>query len=90
MQILTKHIRVSKLGKEHSYTRTLTVVVLRCDSCGEIFERPKSKIETKRLSNHYFHCCADCDNKRFAQRKGIERKQIWDKPASITADISKL
>lgn len=84
------HTRISKLGKEHSYTRKKTLVVFRCDSCREIFSRDRASMSPKRLSNNYFHCCAHCDNKRFAQKKGAERRTIWDKPASSLDDISRL
>ena len=64
--------------------------VFRCDSCREIFTRDRAKMSPKRLSNNYFHCCSHCDAKRFAQRKGAERRTIWDKPASSLDDISRL
>jgi hypothetical protein len=83
------YTRVSKLGKDHQYTRRKTLAILRCDNCGEIFERPLKNIDRKRLSNNYFHCCSNCDAKRFAQRKGIERKKIWDMPASVDWPVGK-
>ena len=86
----TKHTRTSKLGVEHEYKRTRTLAVFRCDNCGEGFCRPKEKISPKRLNNNYFHCCEHCDAKRFAQKKGVERRLIWDMPVSSTADISRL
>ena len=89
-KIISKHTRKSKLGKEHTYIRTQTVCVFRCDQCSEQFERPQSKIEPKRRSNTYFHVCTQCDNKKFAQKKGAERRTIWDRPASSADDISKI
>ena len=86
----TQHTRTSKLGVEHQYNRTRTLAVFRCDNCGEGFCRPKEKISPKRLNNNYFHCCEHCDAKRFAQKKGVERRLIWDMPVSSTADISRL
>jgi len=86
----TVHTRTSKLGVEHQYNRTRTLAVFRCDNCGEGFCRPKEKISPKRLNNNYFHCCEHCDAKRFAQKKGVERRLIWDMPVSSTADISRL
>jgi hypothetical protein len=86
----TKHTRTSKLGKEHEYNRTRTLAVFRCDNCGELFRRLKEKISPKRLNNNYFHCCEHCDAKRFAQKKGVERRLIWDMPVSSTANISRL
>ena len=84
------HTRISKLGREHTYNRTRTLAVFRCDNCGEGFRRPKEKISPKRLNNNYFHCCEHCDAKRFAQKKGVERRLIWDMPVSSTTDISRL
>jgi hypothetical protein len=84
-----KHIRISKLGKAHEYTRKQTVAMFRCDNCDELFERTLKTVDRKRLSNNYFHCCSNCDAKRFAQRKGIERKQIWDMPASVDLPVGK-
>ena len=81
--------RPSKNGKVHSYCRRQTVATFRCDCCGSIFERSLKKVQRKRLSNNYFHCCSNCDCKRFAQRKGVERKQIWDLPASVDLPVGK-
>jgi hypothetical protein len=85
----TQHVRISKLGTEHAYTRNKTVAVFRCDNCDELFERDLKKIQTKRLNNNYFHVCSNCDAKRFAQRKGVERKKIWDMPASTELPVGK-
>lgn len=85
----SQYVRVSKLGIEHAYTRNKTIAEFRCDNCDEIFERELKKVSSKRLSNNYFHCCAKCDSKRFAQRKGVERKKIWDMPASVELPVGK-
>lgn len=82
--------RTSKLGQEHEYTRNRTYAVFRCDNCSEIFKRLKGSVDSKRLSNNYFHCCDHCDSKRFAQKKGAERRTIWNMPVSSTKDISRL
>ena len=84
------HERTSKLGHKHEYTRKKSIVVLRCDNCKEIFTRPKGSMDPSRLSNNYFHVCSNCDSKRFAQKKGVERKHIWDTPVSSLDDISRL
>ena len=86
----TQYTRISKLGQEHQYNRTRTVAVFRCDNCGELFKRLREKVSPKRLNNNYFHCCEHCDAKRFAQKKGAERRTIWDMPVSSNLDISKL
>ena len=86
---LNQYVRVSKCGTTHNYTRKKTVAVLRCDACDSIFERDLKHMDKKRLSNNFFHCCSVCDYKRFAQRKGVEQKQIWNMPASVDLPVSK-
>lgn len=88
-KVNTEHTRKSKLGKTHVYTRIKTIVELRCDNCDSVFTRDLKKISKARLSNNYFHVCSECDAKRFAQRKGVENKQIWDMPADSDLEISK-
>lgn len=84
------YTRKSKLGQEHEYIRKHTISIFRCDNCSEIFTRLRSKMDPKRLSNNYFHCCSNCDPKRFAQKKGAERRTIWDKTVNSDLDISRL
>jgi hypothetical protein len=86
---LNQYSRISKCGITHTYKRKKTLAVLRCDNCDSVFERDLKHIDRKRLSNNYFHCCAKCDAKKFAQRKGVEQKKIWDMPASIDLPVSK-
>jgi len=85
----TKYTRKSKLGKVHEYERSKTVAVFQCDNCDTEFRRDLKKMQRKRLSNNYFHVCSNCDAKRFAQRKGVEQKKIWDMPASMDLPVSK-
>lgn len=84
-----RYSRSSKTGLEHQYTRKKTLAVFICDNCDRYFSRELKKINRKRLSNNYFHCCGDCDYRRFAQRKGVERKKIWDMPAGTDLPVSK-
>jgi hypothetical protein len=84
-----QYTRKSKKGVEHTYTRSRTVAMFRCDNCDETFSRELKKIDRKRLSNNYFHCCSNCDSKRFAQRKGVEQKKIWDMPAGTDLPVGK-
>jgi len=86
----TRHKRKSKHGKSHEYKRKCTYVVLRCDNCDTEFHRPRGNMDPKRLSNNYFHVCKDCDAKKFAQKKGVERKQVWNLSASSDLPIGKL
>ena len=89
-KVQTNHERLSKCGKSHTYTRTKTYVRLRCDNCDIEFIRPRGSMNPKRINNNYFHVCDMCDAKKFAQKKGVERKQIWNMSASSTLPISKL
>lgn len=86
---INQYVRLSKLGIEHHYTRKKSVALLRCDNCDEEFTRDLKHIDRKRLSNNYFHVCLKCDAKRFAQRKGVEQKKIWDMPASVDLPVGK-
>jgi hypothetical protein len=86
---IVEHTRTSKTGVNHNYKRKRTIAELLCDNCGSLFERSLKKIQSKRLSNRYFHCCSNCDVKKFAQRKGVEQKTIWDMPASLDWPVGK-
>lgn len=81
--------RPSKTGQVHAYTRKKTVFTFRCDNCNEVFTRVKGSMDPKRISNNYFHVCANCDPKKFAQRKGVEQKKIWNMPAGVDLPIGK-
>lgn len=85
----TEYTRTSKLGKNHTYERVKTVALFRCDECDNEFSRDLRNMDRKRFSDNYFHVCSNCDPKRFAQRKGVERKQIWDMPASTELPVGK-
>jgi hypothetical protein len=87
--VKTQHERPSKTGRMHFYIREKTLALFRCDNCDADFKRELKKMDRKRLNNNYFHCCSDCDSKRFGQRKGVERKKIWDLLASTTLPIGK-
>ena len=86
----TRHVRKSKTGKEHAYKRDITICMFRCDNCDTEFERARGSMDPKRLNNNYFHVCKDCDSKKFAQKKGVERKKVWNLPASSDLPISKM
>lgn len=89
-KITTIYTRKSKNGKNHDYYRIKIVMILKCDNCGRVFERDQSKIIPRRRTNSYFHVCEHCEPKKFAQKKGVERRVIWDKLASSSDDISKI
>ena len=85
-----KYTRKSKLGSSHDYCRLATVVKLRCDNCSAEFVRPRGSMDPNRLNNNYFHVCSNCDVKKFAQKKGVERKQVWNMSASSSRTIGRL
>jgi hypothetical protein len=84
------HVRTSNRGITHTYKRKKTVVVLQCDACSEVIYRDKGSMDPKRINNNFYHVCADCDPKKFAQTKGVEARRIWDIPASSLKTISQL
>ena len=85
-----RHVRKSKFGAEHEYFRDVTIINLRCDNCGAEFVRPRGSMDPNRLNNNYFHVCSNCDAKKFAQKKGVERKQVWNMSASSSRKIGRL
>ena len=86
----TRHVRTSKLGEEHAYYREKTFVKLRCDNCDTDFVRSRGSMDPKRLNNNYFHVCENCDAKTFAQKRGVERRKVWNLTASSDIPINKL
>jgi len=86
----TQHMRTSKKGVHHTYMRKRTVIVFRCDSCQGVFRREKGAMNPKRLNNNYYHVCANCDPKKFAQSKGVEARRVWDMPVSSLKTIDQL
>lgn len=89
-KIYKNYTRISKLGNLHQYSRTELIAFFRCDNCFQVFTRPRQYMSPRRLNNNYFHCCENCNAKMFAQRKGVERRKIWDMPASSELNISRI
>ena len=88
--IKTKHLRHSKNGVAHEYYRNKSIILLKCDNCDQTFERPRGSMDPKRLSNNYFHVCSNCDAKRFAQKRGVDRRKVWNLTASSSLPIGKI
>lgn len=82
--------RQSKNGKPHNYYREVSIVVMKCDNCDGEFERLRGKMDPKRLSNNYFHVCGNCDAKKFAQKRGVERRKVWSLTASSDLPIGRI
>lgn len=89
-KVTTKHTRQSKFNKTHTYTRTKTVAVIQCDNCQTVFEREQGKMDPKRISPEYYHVCSNCNPKQFAQKRGVERRKLWNISADSDIDITKL
>jgi uncharacterized protein with NRDE domain len=89
-KVTTEYTRTSKFNKSHTYTRTKTIVVIQCDSCQSLFERDQGKMDRQRVSSDYYHVCSNCNPKKFAQRRGVERRQMWKLSADSDIDISKI
>lgn len=87
---ITEHTRSSKLGTEHRYIRKKTILILRCDCCGEVFKREKGKMDPNRVNNTVYHVCSNCNSKKFAQSKGVEKRHVWDMPVSSLKKIGQL
>ena len=82
--------RTSKLGKKHVCKRTRTLYLFICDVCDNQFTRPKGQIQEKRVSNYYKHVCNSCDPKRFAQKKGVEKRKTLDSTIDTLVTIDTL
>jgi hypothetical protein len=89
-KVTTTHTRNSKLGVSHHYSRTKTIAVIQCDHCKAVFERDRGHMDPRRLSNDYFHVCAACNPKQFAQRRAADRRRLWDMPVDSDLDISRI
>jgi len=87
--IAKRYERLSKCGKAHEYWRSSRICQFRCDNCGSEFERARGRMDPKRISNNYFHVCENCDAKTFAQKKGVDRRKIWDMPAGSDMPIGR-
>jgi hypothetical protein len=88
--VTVQRTRKSKLGVEHQYMRNKTVVVIRCDSCNCTFERDLGQMDHRRLDRAYTHVCSQCNQKQFAQQKGVERRRFWNIPVDTDLDIGKI
>lgn len=88
--VITEYKRLSKLGNEHHYTRKKTILKIRCDNCGIVFNREKGNMAPARISNQFYHVCCNCNAKQFAQAKGVERRKIWEMPVSSLKTLDQL
>ena len=89
-KISVQYTRKSGLGVEHTYSRARTIAVLKCDGCSSIFERPQGKMDYRRFGDEYQHVCPNCNQKQFAQAKGVESRRLWNLPVDSDIKINKL
>ena len=89
-KIFIQYSRKSSLGVEHTYTRTRTAAVLRCNCCDSIFERDLGKMDRRRINDGYQHVCSNCNPKQFAQACGVENRRMWNLPVDSDLKINKL
>lgn len=89
-KIKTEYTKVSKLKNAHSYSRIKTVAILQCDSCQSLFERDQGSMDHRRISDQFYHVCTTCNPKQFAQKKGVERRQLWKLHVDSDVDITKI
>ncbi len=87
-KLKSEYSRLSKNGRSHTYCRSKTVAVLVCDACNQTFQRELGSTDRRRLSNQYHHVCNDCDQKRFAQKIGVENRKFWNISADADLNIS--
>lgn len=89
-KVINSYVRSSKLDTSHTYTRTKTIIVMSCDCCGNVFEREQGKMNRNRISKDHYHVCPNCDYTKFAQKRGVERRQVWKLSADSDIDITKI
>lgn len=81
--------RKSKLGFYHTYKRSNTVYMFRCDCCSTTFLRPRAKVNPCRATNDYKHVCGGCNTKQYAQSVGVKMRSIYKMDASSVVEIGR-
>jgi DNA-directed RNA polymerase subunit RPC12/RpoP len=89
-KIVMHYVRKSRLGIEHPYSKIKTLVVLKCDGCSNTFEREQGKMNYRRANIGYQHVCPNCNQKQFAQSRGVESRRLWNLPVDSDIKINKL
>jgi ribosomal protein L37AE/L43A len=89
-QMQQEYQRPSKQGTLHTYVRTHKVAILQCDSCRAKFTRRVRDMDPRRLTLDHSHVCSDCDQKNYAQRKGVENKRFWNTTVDLDQDIDSI
>ena len=89
IRVKNNYVRKSKLGKEHQYVRVKSMLRLVCDCCGSQFLRDRGSMDPNRINNNYYHVCDNCDAKKFAQQKGVDKRRIWNIGVNTDIPINK-
>jgi hypothetical protein len=86
-QTQIEYSRPSKHGTDHKYYRNRNMALLKCDCCGNAFERRVSEIDHRRLTTKHLHVCSTCDPKKFAQKKAVESRNFWNTTVDLDIDV---
>jgi hypothetical protein len=89
-RVKKEYQRLSKQGKSHPYFRTHEVAVLQCDCCRTQFERRVRDMDRRRLTEEHTHVCQSCDQKQYAQLKGVESRRFWNTTVDLDKDIGSI
>jgi len=60
LKTIKLHKRESKYGVCHTVRRKKIIFVLKCDTCGDTFRKPKSKVDFLRIEKGNKHFCDRC------------------------------
>lgn len=90
LQVEKEYRRISGQGLTHTYKRKHEVAVLRCNSCNELFERRVRDMDRRRLTSEHSHVCSCCDQKKYAQSKGVENRRFWNTTVDLDRGIDSI
>ena len=89
-QTRQEYQRLSKRGTAHTYVRTHKVALLQCDCCELRFTRRIRDMDPRRLTTAHSHVCGECNQKQYAQSKGVESKKFWNTTVDLDQDIDSI
>ena len=47
-------------------------------------------MDPRRLTVEHSHVCAECNQKQYAQSKGVENKRFWNTTVDLDRDIDSI
>lgn len=89
-QVSVEFLRPSKNGVPHKYYRNRSMALLKCDCCGNTFERRASEMDYRRLTTKHLHVCSLCNPKKFAQKKAVESRNFWNTTVDLDIDVDSI